>query len=106
LETESAADFLCGLLNASPIRLLYRSFLYKHVSLSFIEVLDLPAVDAETPWMCALADAAHAARDAAADGRDADLRDAEARIDELACDYWGIDAGQRAEVARSLERLQ
>jgi methylase of polypeptide subunit release factors len=106
LETGSAADFLCGLLNASPIRLLYRSFLYKHVSLSFIEVLDLPAFDAEQPWMRELAAAARRAREAANDGREHDLRDAQARVDELACDWWGIDAEQRAEVARSLELLQ
>jgi hypothetical protein len=53
-----------------------------------------------------LAAAARRAREAANDGREHDLRDAQARVDELACDWWGIDAEQRAEVARSLELLQ
>ncbi|MGM0555326.1 MAG: HsdM family class I SAM-dependent methyltransferase [Myxococcota bacterium] len=105
LETEAQADFLCGLLNSRPIRLLYRSFLYKHVSLSFIETLDLPPFDAEIDWMVQLADAAREARLAAADGRDEEAQRAEARVDAIACGYWGIDDEERAEVARSLERL-
>ena len=105
LETRPQADFLCGLLNSAPLRLLYRSFLYKHVSLSFIEALDLPAFDPERDWMVELADASSRARGAAEKGRDEAVRDAEETIDRLACEYWGINDRERAEVARSLERL-
>lgn len=105
-ETPSEAHYVCALLNSLPIRGYYRMRGYKHVSISFVEALEIRRFQPTNPAhlrLAALSEQAHifsAANDAAW------VREIEAEIDRLVAQLWSLTDEDLADIQRSLRELK
>jgi hypothetical protein len=106
------AHFLCGIMNSAPVRLVYAMQAYKHVSMSFVQNLNVPHFDPTNLIHChlvALSQRAHELAPAACGG-DAtaqdELRQVEAQVDVAAASLWDLNDDELAEIKRSLAELR
>jgi len=111
-QPESAAHFLCCVLNSSIVRLIYLMHTYKHVSMTLVQRLAIPTYDSANHTHQRLADLSRQAHELApaAYGGDeaaqAALRRVEEEIDRAAAELWGLNEEELAEIRRSLAELR
>ncbi len=111
-ENEEAAYFFCGMMNTIAIRLVYQTFTYKHVSMSFIQNIRIPRydpADATHRRLAELSREAHALASAAYSGdaaAQAALQRIETTVDETAAALWGLTAAELADIRRNLADLK
>jgi SAM-dependent methyltransferase len=87
---EDQANFLCAVLNSSPVCCYYKVVAYKHTSMDFIKSLASPAFHAETPNHKRLSDLGKECRRLATKGDAKLLAATEVEIDKTAAKLWGI----------------
>jgi len=109
---EDDAHFLCAVMNSSVVRLIYAMYAYKHVSMSFIQNLNIPHYDPANPVhqrLAALSQQAHALAPAAHAGdktAQAQLRQVEDQVDQAAAELWGLTKEELREIQESLKELE
>jgi len=78
---------------------------YKHVSMTFVSVLNIPTFTLEDTTHSLLADLSRQAHAAAAAGDAARVREIEAEVDRLAARLWGLTDAELREIQESLAEL-
>jgi hypothetical protein len=110
--SEEAAHFICSLLNTVIVRFHYLMHGYKHVSMHFVQQINLPSYDPSNDLhkrLVHLSQRAHELSSPAYNGvqdSQVELQQLEAEIDRQAARLWGLSDAELREIQRSLAELE
>ncbi|HUS70442.1 MAG TPA: N-6 DNA methylase [Anaerolineae bacterium] len=105
VDSAEEGHYLCSLLNSLPVRGHYRMRGYKHVSMTFVQGIQIPKYDVSSSSQRRLAALSQAAHEATAAGDTARVKEIEEKIDLLAAELWGLTPQELEDIKRSLEEL-
>ena len=101
------AHFLCACLSSSPAKLVVAAYAVNvQISTHVLNHVAVPAYDRDSSLHRRLAESSQRAHDAAATGQLDTVKDAEAAIDELAAQLWGLSKAELKEIQQSLAELR
>jgi len=101
--TPEEAHFLCAVLNSTPVRAVYGTYSYKHVSMDFIKRISIPDFMPKQRTHVKLGELSQRAHEAAAGGEAENVSEIEGQIDHWAGKLWGLSDKDLTEIRRSLE---
>jgi hypothetical protein len=103
LDSAEQAHFLCAVLNSAPVRAVYRTYSYKHVSMEFVQGIAIPDYAPKHRAHVRLSELSTRAHEAVATGAGDEVAAIEEEIDRWAAKLWDLSDKDLSEIRRSLE---
>lgn len=101
-EDAEEAHYFCALINSAPAHLLVRNVIVLHPDPHILEKVRIPRFDRTNPIHTSLAKLSQLAHEAAANVREAELREVEEKINTEAAVLWGIGSDQMRDIKLAL----